>query len=190
MELEVTFDVAWDTARWQNCRWSALAVFAYGEPRDIALAIRAIESTIQCISVDSIYWFSNRGPYWGDPIVGNGGFSLRSRKLYKALVDLRPKRRLEEWAGDPRIHMPDCSGNPIPEDMLISIWYRDALESRYEIKFCPPELATKFSAECVHPYPSIGLDEASASTTHIWLRTISSNYSYTIRAYLFGVKPP
>jgi hypothetical protein len=205
-------------------------VFAYNDQRDAEPAVRAIESTIRCISADCIYWFSNQkfpkrcpnidvidihvpalrnfkedinslylntmpkivatdfnlvvqpdgfavnpqawddlfwqydytgavwpfrwggGPYWGGPIVGNGGFSLRSRRLYDALIDLRPRWRLKDWAGDPRRLSPDCSLDPIPEDILISIWYREILESKYGIKFCPPELAMKFSIEGVSPY--------------------------------------
>jgi hypothetical protein len=97
------------------------------------------------------------GPYLGGPIVGNGGFSLRSRKLYDALIDLCPTWRFEDWAGDPRLDMKDYyvmknNSKFIPEDILLCIWYRSQLEEKYGIVFCPPELANKFSVEGIDPY--------------------------------------
>ncbi len=103
-------------------------------------------------------WKWGGGPYWGGPIVGNGGFCWRSRKLYEALLDLRPRWRIEDWTGDERLAFHEfCGTNKvggkfIPEDYILSIWYRDILEQRYEIKFCPAELANKFSVEAVDPF--------------------------------------
>jgi hypothetical protein len=60
--------------------------------------------------------------------VGNGGFSLRSRRLLQALQDpsLAPHH---------------------PEDVSICVTHRAALESRHGIRFAPPELAARFAFE-------------------------------------------
>lgn len=100
-------------------------------------------------------WMWGGGPYWPGPIVGNGGFSLRSRKLYQALLALDIKWRTADWASDARInrreyYTPGPNGEKhLVEDILISLWYRDRLETEFGIKFCPPELANKFSVETV-----------------------------------------
>lgn len=60
--------------------------------------------------------------------VGNGGFSLRSRKLQLALED-------------PHIKV---SG---PEDVMICQKYRPFLEEKYQILFAPKEVAQRFSKE-------------------------------------------
>jgi hypothetical protein len=98
------------------------------------------------------------GPYWRGPIVGNGGFSLRSRKLYDALLDLRINWRLEDWLPyDDRLtnfgyYVLNNKGEKcLQEDILISVWARKVLETRFGIRFCPPELAGKFSLFESHP---------------------------------------
>ena len=66
---------------------------------------------------------------YGDGMaVGNGGFSLRSRKLLLALQDaeISPQH---------------------PEDLAICRTYRPLLEARHGIRFAPPELAARFSFE-------------------------------------------
>lgn len=78
------------------------------------------------------------GAPWYNPVgednlrVGNGGFSLRSRKLLKACKkisqDLDPK----------------STGN---EDMFICRHAKGVLENVYGIKFAPVKLAAKFSVE-------------------------------------------
>jgi hypothetical protein len=70
--------------------------------------------------------------------VGNGGFSLRSRKLLRALRD-------------PRI------AQLVPEDIAICETYRALLEGEYGIRFAPPELAARFSFETLTPPgPTLG----------------------------------
>jgi len=64
--------------------------------------------------------------------VGNGGFSLRSRRLLEALQD-------------PAIDRFE------PEDELICRHYRPLLESRYGMRFAPPEVADRFSFETTYP---------------------------------------
>lgn len=61
--------------------------------------------------------------------VGNGGFSLRSRRLLQALAD-------------PRIEVADE-----PEDILIGRTFRSYLEIRHGIRFPEPALAHQFSWE-------------------------------------------
>lgn len=104
------------------------------------------------------------GPYWRGPIVGNGGFSLRSRRLYDALLDFHPKWRVEDWLPyDERLknffyYVLNKRGEKcIPEDVLISVWARKVLEERYGLKYCPAELASKFSVLESHPLTAFWL---------------------------------
>lgn len=73
-----------------------------------------------------------RWPFDDGMAVGNGGFSLRSKRLLRALQD-------------PQFTPTD------PEDMAICRAYRPALEERYGVKFAPPEVAERFSFETVPP---------------------------------------
>lgn len=66
--------------------------------------------------------------------VGNGGFSLRSKKLQKILAE------------DSFIKMSD------PEDEVIGRFYREYLEKEYDIKFPSVKLADKFSFELRTPF--------------------------------------
>jgi tetratricopeptide (TPR) repeat protein len=63
--------------------------------------------------------------------VGNGGFSLRSSRLLRALSD------------------PDISETD-PEDEMICRRYRPLLEERYGIRFAPEALAARFSFETTY----------------------------------------
>lgn len=65
-------------------------------------------------------------------LVGNGGFSLRSRRLVDALREL---------------DIEDCH----PEDHRICIDHRATLEREYGITFAPPGLAARFSFEHGEP---------------------------------------
>ena len=79
--------------------------------------------------------------------VGNGGFSLRSRRLLEACVDdyvkLLPKY------------------NYAQEDACIGRDYRPFLEEKYKIQFAPFEVAAKFSYE-------LGIYEKSFGFHGIW----------------------
>jgi hypothetical protein len=68
----------------------------------------------------------------GAPLVGNGGFSLRSRRLVDALR---------------RIDVPE----PHPEDLAICVRHRRELERDHGIRFAPAGLAGRFSWERVEP---------------------------------------
>lgn len=67
--------------------------------------------------------------------VGNGGFSLRSAKLLRALADARFKL------------LPGVN-----EDDLICRVYRPLLEAEYGIQFAPPNVANRFAYE--HGFPA------------------------------------
>lgn len=85
---------------------------------------------------DLFYGFDFIGAPWlynDGRNVGNGGVSLRSRKLQHAL------------GNDPFIQVSD------PEDECIGRLYRGYLEKEYEIKFPPEELADRFSFELRTP---------------------------------------
>jgi len=91
--------------------------------------------------LDGRYWSADfqRYDYVGAPwpapegaSVGNGGFSLRSRRLLRALQDPEFEART-------------------PEDIAICRTYRAALESRHAIRFAPTEVAARFSFETLTP---------------------------------------
>jgi len=74
--------------------------------------------------------------------IGNGGFSLRSKRLLDAI------------ANDADICLtPEV---PLAEDNIISVVQRPKLESQYGIKFAGTELARQFSYEIGHHRPSLG----------------------------------
>lgn len=66
----------------------------------------------------------------GRRVVGNGGFSLRSRKLLSLTAQLGPEKIT-------RFN---------PEDLAICIYHRDLME-KHDIKFAPIDLAQQFSFE-------------------------------------------
>jgi len=69
--------------------------------------------------------------------VGNGGFSLRSRKLIECLHD-------------PRITIRH------PEDRCICITNRGVLETQFGIRFAPPAVAERFAVERTAWHPAFG----------------------------------
>jgi hypothetical protein len=123
------------------------------------------------------------GPYWRRPIVGNGGFSLRSQKFYQAIRELDITWRLDDWLaehdwlGDFAYYILNAKGEKcLQEDVLFSLCARNMLERQFAIRFCPPELAAKFSLFEVHPF------------TRFWLgrsfgfhgRLLASHYGVTL----------
>ena len=76
------------------------------------------------------------GAPWRDApagrMVGNGGFSLRSRRLLQALLD--PDIRLTH-----------------PEDEAICVVNRELLERRHGVRIAPLEVARRFSYERINP---------------------------------------
>lgn len=74
--------------------------------------------------------------------VGNGGFSLRSKRLLDACLDNH-------------VQIP-AHRNFIAEDAAIGVDHREFLEKTYGIKYAPTELAQRFSFELGHYVPSFG----------------------------------
>ncbi|MDE2037798.1 MAG: hypothetical protein KGI69_01070 [Patescibacteria group bacterium] len=67
----------------------------------------------------------------GTKVVGNGGFSLRSKRFLEVSAKLMREGKI------PQIH---------PEDVSLCIWHRDLLDAE-GIKIAPAELAEAFSIE-------------------------------------------
>lgn len=67
---------------------------------------------------------------WTAEKVGNGGFSLRSRKLLDSLRAMDTAQCMH-----------------LPEDYVICIHLRSVLETQFGIQFAPPQLADQFSIE-------------------------------------------
>lgn len=85
------------------------------------------------------------GAGWHSGEVGNGGFTMRSRKLYEALLDIDPPHAIR--SDDSRLYVIDgCGDKVVPEDNIICKIYKQELESR-GIRFAPTELADQFSIE-------------------------------------------
>src|SRR5690606_6630134 len=70
---------------------------------------------------------------------GNGGFTLRSKKLLNAISDLAAKGIIQKFH---------------PEDHIICRVHRELLEKEYGIVFAPDEVCRKFSIESYgNPHP-------------------------------------
>lgn len=86
------------------------------------------------------------GAIWPWPInginMGNGGFSLRSRKLLNALRDTDVKLGTE------------LSGQN--EDVAIAVEYRKLLMEKYGINYAPADIARRFSTENEWLGPAFG----------------------------------
>ncbi|MCX6715816.1 MAG: DUF5672 family protein [Candidatus Taylorbacteria bacterium] len=67
----------------------------------------------------------------GKFVVGNGGFSLRSKRFLNICTQLTVEGAFKKYH---------------PEDVALSVWNRELLESR-GIRFAPVELAKRFSYE-------------------------------------------
>lgn len=91
--------------------------------------------------------------------IGNGGFSLRSKKLYNALLDLNVGYLLEDFDQNIRKKYSSKGASNkmiIPEDVIISRVYRPILEKEYGIKFPSEELADRWSIEHNYSSPWLG----------------------------------
>jgi hypothetical protein len=100
------------------------------------------------------------GAAWGDGRVGNGGFSLRSRKLYDALLDLDVGLKSADYnhiIDNPDFHIINAEGvYEIPEDNVICKIYKSELETKYGIKFAPTHIANRFSVEHNYNHEWVG----------------------------------
>jgi len=85
----------------------------------------------------------------------NGGFCLRSRKLYNAMKSIGIQYTLEdlikykniEKSYDVDILRDRFVGKSMAEDAIITQVYRQQLEKDYKIKFAPEKIANRFSIE-------------------------------------------
>lgn len=92
------------------------------------------------------------GAKWQNGDVGNGGFCLRTRKLYDALLDLDVKYKTSDFStkeiDNPENYVFDMYHDKvIPEDNIICKIYRKELEEKYGIKFAQGDIVDKFSIE-------------------------------------------
>ena len=102
------------------------------------------------------------GASWNDGTVGNGGFCLRSRKLYDAFISMNVKNSTndyQDYMNDSFYYVITESGEKfIPEDNIICKVHREKLEKEYDIKFAPLYIANRFSIE--HNYSSVWLGKS------------------------------
>jgi hypothetical protein len=102
------------------------------------------------------------GACWNDGTVGNGGFCLRSRKLYDAFISMNIKNSTndyQDYINDSFYYVITESGEKfIPEDNIICKVHREKLEKEYGIKFAPLYIANRFSIE--HNYSSLWLGKS------------------------------
>lgn len=92
---------------------------------------------------------------WWEPHeqIGNGGFSLRSRRLYDALLAWWPGYRNQDWPDlHPKYYNPN-GREGIMEDNLIAGPFRPELERR-GCRFAPVDLAHRWSIEGSESYTS------------------------------------
>ena len=110
------------------------------------------------------------GSPWFDGKVGNGGFSLRSKKLMELCSKIQPMDPFEflrthhggifkefGTTHEDGLFTPNDDALPaqlVAEDHLICRYYEQYLENK-GMKFAPQDLAKKFSLEhnWAHPYP-------------------------------------
>lgn len=121
--------------------------------------------------------------------VGNGGFSLRSKKLIEALRDTK-------------IQLGGVSGQN--EDAVICGEFKEYLEKQYSISYSPYELAKQFAIEGKYYGPSLGFHGIWNSAryfsyrqleyiiqhmpTHIW-KTPSKYYPFFSLLQARGFRP-
>lgn len=104
------------------------------------------------------------GAAWGED-VGNGGFTLRSQRLYRALRNIDVIYNWREFPQD--LFRPEFEGHVwlntghtnepiVPEDNIICRVYRQQLENQYNIRFAPAAIADQFSIENKMTSPWLG----------------------------------
>ena len=99
---------------------------------------------------DKFFDYDYIGATWDDGVVGNGGFSWRSRKLYDAFQFSKIKHDYNQYASElvdrPMYAGTDKNGKFIPEDVVICRLYKNTFEN-LGIKYAPYEIADRFSVE-------------------------------------------
>jgi hypothetical protein len=102
---------------------------------------------------DEFLEYDYLGALWQDGICGNGGFSMRSRKLYDAIVaaDIAfVKRDFQYIILDDPVFFSNfiVDGKyQLPEDTILCRIYRNTLINDFKIKFGEGEIANRFSIE-------------------------------------------
>jgi len=107
------------------------------------------------------YEYDYIGARWPNGGVGNGGFTLRSRKLYDALLDIDVAYATQQFPQDiidnTEFFVLDYYNDKvIPEDNIICKLYRPKLEQEYGIKFADGDIVDKFSIEHNMSSPWLG----------------------------------
>lgn len=100
---------------------------------------------------DEFFNYDYIGATWDDGVVGNGGFSWRSKKLYdtmnKTFILHDYKQFDSELVDRPMHYGEDKNGRFVPEDVIICRLYKESFETKFGIKYAPTELADRFSIE-------------------------------------------
>jgi len=98
------------------------------------------------IGAEVSVWFHDR------KMIGNGGFSLRSKKLYQAIKSIGMKYHFDDLLVEqfePIFLLQNLKYKPhirgFAEDYIICVMYRERLKDEYGIKFAPVEIANQFS---------------------------------------------
>ena len=100
---------------------------------------------------DDFFNYDYIGATWDDGVVGNGGFSWRSKKLYNAMksVDIKhdynqfPKESVDK----PMHYCEDKNGRFVPEDVVVCRIYKEQFEKEFNIRYAPTNIADRFSIE-------------------------------------------
>lgn len=99
---------------------------------------------------DEFFKYDYIGATWDDGVVGNGGFSWRSKKLYDAFRFVGIKHDYNQFEKElvdrPMHYGEDKNGRFVPEDVVICRLYRNSFEN-LGVKYAPYEIADRFSIE-------------------------------------------
>lgn len=98
------------------------------------------------------YQYDYIGATWDDGVVGNGGFSWRSKELYRAMNSENIKIKYEDFddvlVDRPFHYSVDSKGDRfLPEDVTICRLYKKDFELYHNIKYAPTTIADRFSIE-------------------------------------------
>jgi hypothetical protein len=101
---------------------------------------------------DEFYNYDYIGATWDDGVVGNGGFSWRSRKLYDAMINEDIKIRYDDFLPEvidkPFHYSIDGGGKRfLPEDVVLCRIYKNTFENNHNVKYAPTHISDRFSIE-------------------------------------------
>jgi Protein of unknown function (DUF5672) len=101
---------------------------------------------------DNFFKYDYIGATWDDGVVGNGGFSWRSKKLYQAMRTENIKIRYEDFTQEkvdrPFHYSTDNQGKRfLPEDVVLCRLYKNNFEKYHDILYAPTDVADQFSIE-------------------------------------------